>query len=47
MNILNMGNKSLMQRVFFKNRVGYLLATLRFLGGMYNFCNFVIIFSLM
>ena len=39
-------NKYLAQRGFSKNRVGDLLPALRFLGGLYNFCNFVIIFSL-
>ena len=46
-NILRTGNKSPVQRGFFKNRMGNLLPALRFLGGMYNFCNFVIIFFLM
>ena len=36
-----------MQRGFFTNSVGDLLPALGFLGGLYNFCNFVIIFSLM
>ena len=35
-----------MQRGFFKNSVGDLLPALRFLGGLHNFCNFVVIFSL-
>ena len=43
-NILRTGNKSPVQRGFFKNRMGNLLPALRFLGGMYNFCNFVIFF---
>ena len=47
MNILCTGNKSPVQRGFFKNRMGNLLPALRFLGRMYNFCNFVIIFFLM
>ena len=47
MNILHTGNKSPMQRGFFTNNTGDLLLTLGFLGGLYNFCNFVIIFSLM
>ena len=47
MNILCMGDKSLAQECFFKNRVGDLLPALRFLGELYNFCNFVIILSLM
>ena len=46
-NILRTGNKSPVQRGFFKNRMGNLLPALRFLGGMYNFCNFVVIFFLM
>ena len=46
-NILRTGNKSPVQRGFFKNRMGNLLPALRFLGGMYNFCNFVIKFFLM
>ena len=36
-----------LKRRFFKNNAGDLLPDLRFLGGLYNFCNFVIIFSLM
>ena len=47
MNILRMGNKSPVQRGFFTNSVGDLLPTLGFLGGLNNFCNFVILFSLM
>ena len=47
MNILCIGNKLPVQKCFFKNRVGDSLSALRFLGGLYNFCNFVIIFSLM
>ena len=35
------------QRGFFKNSMGDLLNTLKFLSGLYTFCNFVIIFSLM
>ena len=47
MNILRAGNKSPVQRSFFKNSAGGLLPPiLRFLGGFYDFCNFVIIFSL-
>ena len=46
-NILRTGNKSPVQRGFFKNRMGNLLPALRFLGGLYSFCNFVIIFFLM
>ena len=41
MNILRTGNKLPVQRGFIKNNA------LRFLGELYNFCNFVIIFSLM
>ena len=46
-NILCTANKSPVQRGFFENSTGDLLPTLRFLGGLYNFCNFVIIFSLL
>ena len=46
-NILHAGDKSLVKRGFFKQSTGYLLPVLRFLGGLYYFCNFVIIFSLM
>ena len=35
------------QRGFFKHSAGDLLLALRFLGGLYNFCNFVIIFPLL
>ena len=47
MNILHAGNKSPMQRGFFTNSVGDLLPTLGFLGGLFNFCNFIMTFSLM
>ena len=47
MNILYVGDKLPVQRGFFKNSAGDLLLALGFLGGLYNFCNFVIIFSLM
>ena len=47
MNILRTGDKSLVQRGFFTNRTSDLLPTLGFLSGRYNFCNFVIVFSLM
>ena len=47
MKILNAGDKLLMQRGFFTDSMGHLLPALGFLGGLYNFCNFVIIFSLM
>ena len=47
MNILCTGNKLLLQRGFFKNSAGHLLLALRFLGGLYNFHHFVIIFSLL
>ena len=47
MNILPTGNKLPVQRGFFKNDAGDLLPTLRFLGRLYNFCNFVIIFTLL
>ena len=39
MNILRVGDKSPAQRGFFKNDTGNLLPTLRFLGGLCNFCN--------
>ena len=42
MNTLCAGNKSPMQRGFPKNGMGNLLPILRFLGGLYNFCNFAI-----
>ena len=41
------GNKLPVERGFFKNSAGDLLPALRFLGGLYNFCNFIIIFSLL
>ena len=41
MKILRAGNKLLMQRGFFKNSVGNLLPTSRFLGRLHNFGNFV------
>ena len=44
MNILRTGDKSPVQRGFFTNSTGNLLPTLEFLGGLNNFCNFVIIF---
>ena len=47
MNILHTGYKSPVQRCFFTNSAGDLLSTLRFLGGLYNLCDFVITFSLM
>ena len=47
MNILHAGDKSPVQRGFLTNSMGDLLPALGFLGGLYNFCNFVIIFSLM
>ena len=47
MNNLHADDKSTVQRVFFTNSVGDLLPALGFLGGLYNFFNFVIIFSLM
>ena len=47
MNILRAGNKSPVQRGLFRNSAGDLLPTLDFLGGLYNFCNLVIKFSLM
>ena len=47
MNILHAGNRSSVQRGFFKNGAGNLLLALRFLDRLYNSGNFVIIFSLM
>ena len=47
MNILYAGNKSPMQRGIFTNNTGDFMLALGFLGGLYNFCNFVLIFSLM
>ena len=44
MNILGMGYKLQVQRSFFNNSVGDLLPALSFLGGLYDFSNFVIIF---
>ena len=46
-NILRGGDKSPVQKHFFKNSIGDLLPGLRFLGGLYNFCNFAIILPLM
>ena len=45
MNILHMGNKSPVQRGYFKNSAGDLLSALRFPGKLYNFCIFVIFFN--
>ena len=39
------GDKSPMQRGFIKNIAGDLLRAIRFLGWLYNFCKFVIMFS--
>ena len=47
MNILHVGDKFPVQRGFFTNSAGNLLPPVGFLGGLYDFCNFVIIFSLM
>ena len=47
MNIFCAGDKLPMEERLFKNTTGNLLPTLRFLGGLYNFRNFVIILSLM
>ena len=41
LSVLQRGDKSPMQKDFFKN-MGDLLPTLRFLGRLYNFCNFAI-----
>ena len=47
-NILGTGEKLPVQRVFFKkNSMGDLLPAPKFLSRLYNFCNFVIVFSLM
>ena len=46
MSILGTGDQSPVQRGSFKNSAGDLLPALSLLGGLYNFCNFVIIFSL-
>ena len=45
MNILHAGGKSPVQRSSFENTVGGLLPTLRFVGGLYNFSNFVTVFN--
>ena len=42
MNISSAGDKSPVQRGFSKIGAGDLLPALRFLGELYNFCNFVI-----
>ena len=47
MNILCAGYKSPIQKRFLKNSVGNLFSALRFHSRLFNFCNFVIIFSLM
>ena len=44
-NILHAGDKLPVERGFFTNSMVDLLPALGFLGGIYNFCNFVIIFS--
>ena len=46
MNILCTGDKLPLERGFFKNSTIDLLLALRFLGGLYNFCNFAIMVSL-
>ena len=46
MNILSVGDKSLVEKGFFLNSTADLLPALGFPGGLYNFCNFII-FSLM
>ena len=46
MNVLHPGNKWPAQREFFTEKAGDLLPALGFMGGLYNFCNFAIIFSL-
>ena len=47
MNILRAGDKSPMEKGLFKTGIVDLLPVLRFLGRLYNFLNFVIVFSLM
>ena len=46
MNILHTCDKLPVQECVFKNSAGDSLPAVRFLGGLYNFCNFVIILSL-
>ena len=46
MNILCAGDKSPVQECVLKTSADDLLSALRFLGGLHNFCNFVIILSL-
>ena len=46
MNILCAGDKSPVQGGFFTNSAADLLPAVGFLSRLYNFCNFVIIFSL-
>ena len=46
MTILRAGDKLPVQRGFFTNSARDLLPVLDFLGGLYNFCNLVIMFSL-
>ena len=41
MNILRAGDKSPVQRGFFKNSAGDLLPAIRFLAGLCNFCNYI------
>ena len=41
MNILCAGDKSPAQKGFLKNSAGDLLPTLKFLGGLCNFCNYI------
>ena len=43
-NILRTGDKSTVQRGFFTNSAGDSLPALGFLGGLYNFLNFLIVF---
>ena len=47
MNISCVDDKSPVQIGFFKNSTGDLLLALGVLSTLYNFCNFLIIFSLM
>ena len=44
MNILRAGDKSPVQKGFLTNSAGDVLPVLGSLGGLYNFCNFEIIF---
>ena len=41
LNILHAGDKSPVQRGFFKNSTGDLLSAVRFLSRLCNFCNYI------